>query len=42
MYPVQLPGGDIKLAYFDSESNMQEISVEQLTKGKKVSSLAGG
>ncbi len=32
---VQLPG-DIKLAYFDAESNMQEISVEQLTKGKKV------
>ncbi|KAK9853871.1 hypothetical protein WJX84_005400 [Apatococcus fuscideae] len=32
----KLPGGDIKLAYFDSESNMQEISVEQLTKGKKV------
>ncbi|KAK9839146.1 hypothetical protein WJX74_010476 [Apatococcus lobatus] len=31
----KLPG-DIKLAYFDAESNMQEISVEQLTKGKKV------
>lgn len=33
---LQLPG-DIKLAYFDAESNMQEISIEQLTKGKKVS-----
>lgn len=32
---LQLPG-DVKLAYFDAESNMQEISVEQLTKGKKV------
>lgn len=32
---MQLPG-DIKLNYFDKENNMQEISVEELTKGKKV------
>ncbi len=32
---LQLPG-DIKLNYFDKENNMQEISVEELTKGKKV------
>lgn len=32
---VQLPG-DIKLNFFDKENNMQEISVEELTKGKKV------
>ncbi len=35
---LQLPG-DIKLNYFDKENNMQEISVEELTKGKKASSL---
>lgn len=32
---MQLPG-DIKLNYFDKENNMQEISIEELTKGKKV------
>jgi len=32
---TQLPG-DIKLNYFDKENNMQEISIEELTKGKKV------
>ncbi len=32
---LQLPG-DIKLNYFDKENNMQEISIEELTKGKKV------
>jgi hypothetical protein len=31
---VQLPG-DVKLNYFDKENNMQEISVDDLTKGKK-------
>ncbi|KAK9819915.1 hypothetical protein WJX72_003931 [[Myrmecia] bisecta] len=31
----KLPG-DIKFNYFDAEGNMQEISVEELTKGKKV------
>ena len=35
---LQLPG-DIKLNYFDKESNMQEISIEELTKGKKASPL---
>ncbi|CAK0788006.1 Peroxiredoxin-2E-1, chloroplastic [Coccomyxa viridis] len=35
----KLPG-DIKLNYFDKESNMQEISIEELTKGKKVVMLA--
>ena len=35
---AQLPG-DIKLNYFDKESNMQEISIEELTKGKKASPL---
>lgn len=30
----QLPG-DIKLNYFDKENNMQEISIDDLTKGKK-------
>jgi hypothetical protein len=35
---LQLPG-DIKLNYFDKENNMQEISIEELTKGKKVTTL---
>ena len=35
---LQLPG-DIKLNYFDKESNMQEISIEELTKGKKARPL---
>ncbi|CAL8467359.1 g6896 [Coccomyxa elongata] len=35
----KLPG-DIKLNYFDKENNMQEISVEELTKGKKAVILA--
>lgn len=35
----KLPG-DIKLNYFDKENNMQEISVEELTKGKKTVILA--
>ena len=35
---LQLPG-DIKLNYFDKENNMQEISIEELTKGKKVITL---
>lgn len=35
----KLPG-DIKLNYFDKENNMQEISIEELTKGKKVVLLA--
>ena len=32
---MQLPG-DIKLTYFDAENKMQEVSVDDLTKGKKV------
>ena len=32
---TQLPG-DIKLTYFDAENKMQEVSVDDLTKGKKV------
>ncbi|DBB09326.1 hypothetical protein WJX82_007491 [Trebouxia sp. C0006] len=28
--------GDVKFNYFDAEGNMQDISVEDLTKGKKV------
>ncbi len=31
--------GDVKFNYFDAEGNMQDISVEDLTKGKKVSSV---
>ena len=37
---VQLPG-DVKLNYFDKENNMQEISVDDLTKGKKARSFSG-
>jgi hypothetical protein len=33
----QLPG-EVKFNYFDSEGNMQELTVEELTKGKKVPS----
>lgn len=33
--PLQLPA-DLKLNYFDAEGNMQEITVGNLTKGKKV------
>ena len=36
-HALQLPG-DIKLNYFDKENNMQEISVDDLTKGKKARS----
>lgn len=32
---LQLPS-EVKFNYFDAEGNMQEISVEELTKGKKV------
>lgn len=32
---LQLPG-DIKLTFFDAENKMQEVSVDALTKGKKV------
>lgn len=32
---MQLPG-DIKLTFFDAENKMQEVSVDDLTKGKKV------
>ena len=32
---LQLPG-DVTLSYFNSEGNMQEITTEELTKGKKV------
>lgn len=32
---MQLPT-DVKLSYFDGEGNMQEVSVGELTKGKKV------
>ena len=32
---LQLPT-DAKLSYFDAEGNMQELSVGNLTKGKKV------
>ena len=32
---MQLPG-EIKLTYFNTEGNMQELTVEELTKGKKV------
>lgn len=32
---TQLPG-DAKLSYFDAENTMQEISVDELTKGKRV------
>ena len=32
---LQLPG-EVKFNYFDAEGNMQEISVDELTKGKKV------
>ena len=35
----QVPG-NVKLNYFDAEDNMQDISVEDLTKGKKVMSAA--
>ena len=35
---LQLPG-DAKFNYFDAEGNMQEVSVEDLTKGKKVSTV---
>jgi len=31
----KLPG-DVKFNYFDSEGNMQELTVDELTKGKKV------
>ncbi len=31
--------GDVKFAYFTSEGNMSEITVDELTKGKKVGSL---
>jgi peroxiredoxin len=31
----KLPG-DVKFSYFDAEGNMQEITVDELTKGKKV------
>ncbi|KAK9838298.1 hypothetical protein WJX81_003145 [Elliptochloris bilobata] len=31
----KLPG-DVKLTYFDAENKMQEVSVDDLTKGKKV------
>lgn len=34
---LQLPG-EFKFSYFDAEGNMQDISVEELTKGKKASS----
>ena len=33
--PLQLPG-DAKLSYFDAENTMQEISVDELTRGKRV------
>lgn len=32
---MQLPG-EFKFSYFDADGNMQDISVEELTKGKKV------
>lgn len=32
---MQVPT-DVKFNYFDAEGNMQDISVEDLTKGKKV------
>lgn len=35
---MQLPG-ELKFNYFDAEGNMQEISVDNLTKDKKVDSL---
>ena len=34
---LQLPG-ELKFNYFDAEGNMQEISVDNLTKDKKVGS----
>ena len=37
--PLQLPS-EHKFSYFDADGNMQDISVEELTKGKKVSSPA--
>lgn len=35
---TQLPG-DAKLSYFDAENTMQEISVDELTRGKRVGEL---
>lgn len=35
MLSLQLPG-DVKLNFFDAEGNMQEVTVGNLTKGKKV------
>lgn len=35
LHQQQVPG-DVKFNYFDAEGNMQDISVEDLTKGKKV------
>lgn len=35
LHHVQVPT-DVKFNYFDAEGNMQDISVEDLTKGKKV------
>ena len=32
---MQLPG-EVKFNYFDGEGNMQELTVDELTKGKKV------
>ena len=32
---MQLPG-EVKFNFFDSEGNMQELTVDELTKGKKV------
>lgn len=37
-FTVQLPG-EHKLSHFDADGNMQEISVDQLTKDKKASSV---
>ena len=34
--PITQVPGDVKFNYFDAEGNMQDISVEDLTKGKKV------
>ena len=34
-FRLQVPG-DVKLNYFDAEGNMKDISVDDLTKGKKV------
>ena len=37
---LQVPT-DVKFNYFDAEGNMQDISVEDLTKGKKVCNRCG-